>query len=467
MTALALDLAYLSLTELAGLIRDRRATPLEVTTQLLDRIDRLNLLIAAYYTVFADDALAEAKVATDEIAAGRYRGPMHGIPVAVKDICELGPTTAGSKVRARYVAAEEATVVRKLREAGSVLLGKLATYEFAIGTPTKSSYFPPARNAWNTDYDPGGSSSGSGAAVAAGMAFAAIGTDTGGSIRWPAFANGIVGLKATYGRVSRAGIFPLSWNLDHAGPMTRTVADAAAMLQAIAGEDPRDVTAVAGPVPDFSARLGRSLKGMRLGVPRALFEESCDAEILALFNVAVAQLQDLGATVIDVPTVTHNQVMAAHMPMMAADAAAYHLPDFRARPDDFSPYLRTMIGAGLAVSAVHYLDCQRAREVIRRQLLDGFSEIDAYLLPTSGVPMPLIQDAPGDLAHLSGDGFAVYTGVFNLTGFPAMSIPCGFSATGMPVALQIAGRPFDEATVLQAGHAYEQATPWHSRHPDL
>ncbi|OAI39066.1 hypothetical protein AYO38_08325 [bacterium SCGC AG-212-C10] len=466
MTSVELDLAYAPMSEVAKLIERKSVTPLDVTTKLLERIERLNPLIAAYYTVFADSALAEAAKATEEIASGGYRGGMHGVPVAVKDICETGLTTGGSKSRATNVATSDATVVTKLREAGAVMMGKLATYEFALGTPTKSSYFPPARNAWNTDYDPGGSSSGSGAAIASGLAYAAIGTDTGGSIRWPAFANGIVGMKATYGRVSRAGIFPLSWNLDHAGPMTRTVADAAVMLQAIAGEDARDVTTAPGPVPDFSAKLGTSIAGMKLGVPWALIER-CDPEILALFKAALEQYADLGAIIVDVDTFTHTQVMAAHMPMMAADAASYHLPQFRSAPEDLSPYLRAMVGAGLAVSAVQYLDCQRAREVIRKQIISKFSEIDAYILPTSGVAVPKILDAPGNLAELAGDGFVVYTGIFNLTGMPAMSIPCGFSAAGMPVALQLAGRPFDEATVFQLGDAYEKATRWHEMHPEL
>lgn len=461
-----LDLAYAPMSEVASLIERKAVTPLELTTQLLERIERLNPTVSAYYTVFADAALAEATKATAEISSGGYRGGMHGIPVAVKDICEAGPTTGGSKSRADYVALNDATVVARLRAAGAILMGKLATYEFALGTPTKASYFKPARNPWNTDLDPGGSSSGSGAAVAAGMTYAAIGTDTGGSIRWPAFANGIVGMKATYGRVSRAGIFPLSWNLDHAGPMTRSVADAAMMLQAIAGPDPRDVTTIPEPPPDFSAKLGASIAGMKLGVPWALME-GCDPEILALFKVALDKYRELGAIVVDIDTVSHRQVMAAHMPIMVTDAAAYHLPQFRKAPEDLSPHFRALVGAGLAVSAVHYLDCQRAREVIRRQLLERLAEIDAFVLPTSGVPVPPIQDVPVNLAEFAGDGFVVFTGVFDLTGMPAMSIPCGFSAAGMPVALQVAGRPSDEATVFQLGHAYEQATSWHLMHPDL
>src|SRR5262245_46093663 len=273
------QLAYLSLSEAATFIARLELATVELTYAMLDRISALDPKLHSYYTVFSKEALAAAREAETQIRGGNYRGPLHGIPLAVKDIYESGPTTCGSKLRKDYVAQQDCTVVKKLKKAGTVMLGKLATYEFAMGLPTLASHFQPARNPWNLDMDPGGSSSGSGAALAAGLTFGAMGSDTGGSIRWPAFCCGIVGMKATYGRVSRAGVFPLSWSLDHTGPMTRTVKDCALLLQACAGPDPLDPASADVPVPDFSAKLGRDLKGLRIGILRKLFAGNCDKEV--------------------------------------------------------------------------------------------------------------------------------------------------------------------------------------------
>src|SRR5215831_452306 len=332
MTSTSASLAYLPLSEVASLIAKRDLSPVELTQGTLDRISALDPRLHSYYTVFTAEALAAAKAAEAQIRGGHYRGPLHGVPMAVKDIYEAGPTTGGSKLRKDYVAAQECTVVQRLKQAGGVLLGKLATWEFAASLSTLASHFPPARNPWNLEVDPGGSSSGAGAAVAAGLAFGAMGTDTGGSIRWPAFCCGIVGMKATYGRVSRAGVFPLSWNLDHTGPMTRTVRDCALMLQACAGYDPLDPASAHQPVPDFSAKLGQDIKGVRIGVPRKLFAGNCDKEILAAFDQAVAQMTELGAAVTEVDSITFGELWAVFWPLLCADAAAYHLEDLQKRP---------------------------------------------------------------------------------------------------------------------------------------
>jgi aspartyl-tRNA(Asn)/glutamyl-tRNA(Gln) amidotransferase subunit A len=466
MTSVNSQLAYLSLAEAANLIAKRELSPVELTQAMLDRIAALDPKLHAYYTVFSAEALAAAREAEAQIRGGNYRGPLHGMPLAVKDIYESGPTTCGSKLRKDYVAPQDCTAVKKLKQAGGVMLGKLATYEFALGLPTLASHFQPARNPWNVEMDPGGSSSGSGAALAAGLTFGAMGSDTGGSIRWPAFCCGIVGMKATYGRVSRAGVFPLSWNLDHTGPMTRTVKDCALMLQGCAGYDPSDPASARVPVTDFGAKLGQEIRGMRIGVPRKLFGDNCDKEILAAFDQAVTQMTQLGAAVREVESVTFGELWAVFWPLLCADAAAYHLEDLQKRPGDYNPDLRMALAAGVLVSATAYLQAQRVREQIRRTMLQQLESVDLFMLPTTGMmPARIRAESPG--MFLMAEDFYIYTPLFNLTGFPALALPCGFSAAGLPVGFQLAGRPFDEATVFQAGHAYEQSTPWHQRHPAL
>ncbi len=466
MTSTGSQLAYLSLSEAATLIAKRELSPVELTQAMLDRIAALDPKLHSYYTVFSAEALAAAREAETQIRGGNYRGPLHGIPLAVKDIYESGPTTCGSKLRKNHVAQQDCTVVKKLKQAGGVMLGKLATYEFAMGLPTLASYFQPARNPWNLDMDPGGSSSGSGAALAAGLTFGAMGSDTGGSIRWPAFCCGIVGMKATYGRVSRAGVFPLSWNLDHTGPMTRTVKGCALMLQECAGYDPHDPASARVPVTDCSAKLGQDLKGMRIGVPRKLFEDNCDKEILAAFDKAVTQMTQLGAAVTEVDSITFGELWAVFWPLLFADAAAYHLEDLKKRPGDYNPDLRMALAAGVLVSATAYLQSQRVREQIRRQMLKQLETVDLFMLPTTGMmPARIRAESPG--MFLMAEDFYIYTPLFNLTGFPTLALPCGFSAAGLPIGFQLAGKPFDEATVFQAGYAYEQATPWHKQHPTL
>jgi aspartyl-tRNA(Asn)/glutamyl-tRNA(Gln) amidotransferase subunit A len=461
------QLAYLSLADVSTLIAKRELSPVEVTQAMLDRIAALDSRLHSYYTVFSAEALSAAREAEAQIRAGNYRGPLHGVPLAVKDIYESGPTTCGSKLRKDYVAKDDCTSVKKLKQAGGILLGKLATYEFAMGLPTLASYFQPARNPWNTDIDPGGSSSGSGAAVAAGLTYGAMGSDTGGSIRWPAFCCGIVGMKATYGRVSRAGVFPLSWNLDHTGPMTRTVRDCALMLQGCAGYDPFDPASANEPVPDFTAKLGRDIKGMRVGIPRDLFTANCDKEILASFEKAVTQMASLGAKLTDVESISFGDLWAAFWPIIASDAAAYHLEDLKTRPNDYNPDLRLTLAMGTLVSATGYLQAQRVRDQLRRKMLKQLETVDLFMLPTTGFLPGRIRSEPPPGMFLTEESFSIYTPIFNVTGFPALALPCGFSAGGLPIGFQLAGKPFDETTVFQAGYAYEQAAGWHKQHPAM
>jgi aspartyl-tRNA(Asn)/glutamyl-tRNA(Gln) amidotransferase subunit A len=442
MNASAQELAFAPISTVAETVRKKELSPVELVRASLARIDALDSKLNSFYTLFRDDVMAAARAAEAEIAHGQYRGPLHGIPIGIKDIYECGPTTCGSKSLKDYVAAEDCTAVRKLKQSGALVVGKNATYEFAYGFPTTKSYFKPARNPWNLVCDPGGSSSGSGSSVSAGLVYASMGSCTGGSIRWPAQCCGIVGLKATYGRVSRVGVYPLAWSLDHTGPLARTVKDAALMLQGCAGYDPADPASANVPVPDFSARLGQPIKGMRIGLMRSVYEDNCDPKILGPFNAALGEFEKLGARIVDVPSITLTQMQAIEWPGL------------------FAAY-------GLLISGACYLMAQRARAQVRDELLGALaSDVDVLMLPTVGFPVsPVLDDSPG--LSIVAEDFSVYTAIFNFTGFPAIQVPCGFDSDGLPVGLQIAGRPFDEATICQVAHAYEQATPWHDKHPTL
>ena len=461
------DLVYVSIAELSDRIRNKDISPVEVVQATLDRIDRLEPQLNAYNTVFADQAVAEARQAEADIGRGAYRGPLHGIPIGIKDIYECGPTTCGSESLADYVADQDCTSVAKLKQAGAIVVGKTATYEFAYGFPTTQSYFKPTRNPWSLAHDAGGSSSGTAASTAAGLAYAGMGSCTGGSIRWPAQACGIVGLKATYGRVSRAGVYPLSWSLDHTGPLARTVTDAALMLQGCAGYDPLDPASAKVPVPDFTAKLGQDVTGMRIGLLRSLYEDNCDPKLLGPYNAAVRKFSDLGAQVVDLPSISLTQMQAIEWPGLFADCATIHVNNVRHAGDKYNPHAKLFVAYGLLVSGAQYLMGAQARAQVRDDLIGALeTEVDVLMLPTSGFQINTIQDSsPGP--SIVARSFSVYTPIFNFTGLPALQVPCGFDTDGLPVGFQIAGLPFDEATICQVGHAYEQATDWHTRHPEL
>ena len=461
------DLAYVSIAELSDRIRNKDISPVEVVQATLERIDRLEPQLNAFNTVFADQALAEARQAEADIGRGTYRGPLHGIPIGIKDIYECGPTTCGSESLADYVADQDCTSVAKLKQAGAIVVGKTATYEFAYGFPTTQSYFKPTRNPWSLAHDAGGSSSGTASSTAAGLAYAGMGSCTGGSIRWPAQACGIVGLKATYGRVSRAGVYPLSWSLDHTGPLARSVTDAALMLQGCAGYDPLDPASAKVPVPDFTAKLGQDVTGMRIGLLRSLYEDNCDPKLLGPYNAAVQKFADLGAQIVDLPSISLTQMQAIEWPGLFADCATIHGNNVRHAGDKYNPHAKLFVAYGLLVSGAQYLMGAQARAQVRDDLIGALeTEVDVLMLPTSGFQINTIQDrSPGP--SIVSKSFSVYTPIFNFTGLPALQVPCGFDTDGLPVGFQIAGLPFDEATICQVGHAYEQATDWHTRHPDL
>jgi aspartyl-tRNA(Asn)/glutamyl-tRNA(Gln) amidotransferase subunit A len=458
------DLHYLGVRQLGQRFRARTLSPVELTTVLLERIDKLESTLHAYVTITADRALAEARAAEAAIGRGDDR-PLLGIAVAYKDLYATRgiTTTAGSALLEDWVPKTDATCVTRLQDAGCVMLGKLITHEFAWGIQTPGHRFLPARNPWNLAHIPGGSSSGSGAALAAGMCVGALGSDTGGSIRGPASFSGIVGLKPTYGRCSRAGVVTLSWTLDHTGPMARTVEDCAYLLQALAGHDPLDPASSRAPVSDYLAPLGRSVRGLTVGVPaRDFFLDNADPEVVAAFDDALATLKSLGADVRDV-AVPHMWDAPSFMVIMASEAFSYHECDLRERPEKYGDLLRERLMHGGLYTSAEYVQAMRLRERLRRELLDVLRTVDVLATPTSPRPAPTFEMMWDTTAGFPRSN----TPPYNLSGLPALALPCGFSTSGLPISLQLAGRPFDEATVLRAGHAYEQATGWHSRHPPV
>ena len=449
------DLCFLTLHELSGRIQSKDVSPVEVAEAILERIERLNPQLNAYITVMADQALADARAAEGEIAAGRYRGPLHGVPIGVKDLCATKGvrTTAGSKILAGWVPDEDATVIRKLREAGAIIVGKTHMHEYAFGATGLNPHYGPARNPWDPERITGGSSSGSGAAVAAGLCFAALGSDTGGSVRIPASLCGIVGLKATYGRVSLEGIVPLAWSFDHIGPMARTVRDCALVLAAIAGLDPNDPTTADAPVEDWAAALDGGLAGLRIGVPTAYAYEATEPDVVAVVHDAIATLERLGAEVkqIELPVLEEYGVNLGLA--LVSEAAAYHQANMRQRPQDFGDDVRMRIQLGLDQKAADYVRATRARDEARRSADETlFSEVDLLAMPTTLRTAVPIDSVAKDDPTL---GLTRLTGPFDLTGQPAISVPCGYTEQGLPVGLQLAGRRFDERTVLRAAHAFE------------
>jgi aspartyl-tRNA(Asn)/glutamyl-tRNA(Gln) amidotransferase subunit A len=454
-------IAYATIRELGERYRKRELSPVEVTRMLLARIEKLDPILHAFVTLTPDRALADARAAEELLRRGDDR-PLLGIPVGHKDIYLTRGirTTGGSALLADWIPDEESTCGRRWQDAGTVLLGKLITHEFAFGIQFPGHRFPPARNPWNLDHIPGGSSSGSGAALAAGLVHGATGSDTGGSIRGPAAFCGLVGLKPTYGRASRAGVLTLSWTLDHTGPLARTVEDCALLMQPLAGHDPLDPASSHAPVDDYTAGLGRGVRGLRVGVVRNYFFEGIDPEVERAFEQAMATLRRLGAEVRDVQipslAATHSFLL-----IMLAEAYAYHERDLREHPELYGDVLRERLLAGALVTGAEYVQAQRIRTGICRETATVLRDVDVLATPTTPKPA-----TPFAQAHDPEFGFPRSNmPPFNITGSPTLALPCGFSASGLPLSLQLAGRPFEEATVLRVGHAYEQATSWHTRRP--
>ena len=463
---------FFTIGELSGYLRRRELSPVEVTEAVLERIAQADGSLNSYITVLSDQALQQARQAERELQRGEYRGPLHGVPLAVKDLVWTKgvATTCGSAILRDFAPQEDATLMTHLREAGAVLLGKLNMHEFAYGVTGEDSAFGACHNPWDRDRVPGGSSSGSGAAVAAGLAYGAIGTDTGGSIRIPAALCGIVGLKPTYGRVSRYGVVPLSWSFDHVGPLTRSVEDAALMLQAIAGYDPRDAASAEASVPNFTHGLQSQVKGLRLGVPREYFFDALDPEVAGAVRSATALLGELGAQVQEVSIPLLEDAGPTWNASVMPEATAYHLPYLKARADQYTPAVRDRLELGLFIPAVAYLQAQRARRLLTQQFQEVFQQVDAIVTPTTPTPAPLIGGEEVELGgrrHDARRSLGVLTRVADLTGMPCITVPCGFSSRGLPLGLQVMARHFDEATALRVAYAYELATDWHKRHPEV
>ncbi|AMN39435.1 amidase [Rhodoplanes sp. Z2-YC6860] len=451
------DLAYLTAADGAALLRAKKLSPVEWTRALLDRIAAIDSHTNAYLTVTADKALAQAKAAEAEIAKGRIRGPMHGVPYAAKDIFDIEgmATTCHSKIRKDHRAASDAFVVKKLNDAGAVLLGKLALHEFATGGPAFDLPWPPARNPWNRDHHPGGSSSGSGAALAAGLAPAALGTDTGGSVRNPATCCGIVGLKPTYGAVSLNGVFPLTHSLDHVGPMTRTVEDNAILFHTIAGHDPADPTSTTRAAADTLKDLKSGVKGLRIGLIEHFYTEDApaDPEQVRGIEQATELLRKLGATVQPIRLSPLPLWTDCNRTIHNAEAYAIHERDIQTRPEDFASLTRNRIIAGAFMSAAKYIKAQQLRAALCREFAEAMRGLDA-VITLSSLLLPCRIDDPATIAKTYDQQARL---VFNVTGTPAISVPTGFAASGLPLAMQIAGRAFDEPVIMRIAQVYCEA----------
>jgi aspartyl-tRNA(Asn)/glutamyl-tRNA(Gln) amidotransferase subunit A len=467
-------LSRLTIAEAAPLIEKRQLSPVELTQACIDRSQTVETELHAFITPTFETALKEARTAADEIAAGRYRGPLHGIPLALKDLLDTAGvlTTAASPFREHYVPSEDAEVVRRLKAAGAVSLGKLNMHEWALGTTNVNAYFPTAHNPWDRARVTGGSSGGSGAAVAAAMVLGALGSDTGGSIRIPASFCGITGLKPTYGRVSVRGAVPLAWSLDHLGPMARSAADCALILQGIAGFDAADPLSLDVPAPDFAASLGRGVEGLRIGLPSRFFFDSdvADAEVLASVRAAAEVFEKLGGIVTEVEM--DELVPADDLTAFFSEALSYHRERLAESRELFGSSLVWRLDRSAPVTGMEYADARYRQYEAKRKLRDIFEQVDLLLTPTAVVPaalIPLDADEP-PFRELNGYPSALLgrnTRTFNITGVPALSLPCGFTALGLPVGMQLVGSWWAEGMVLRAAHAYQQATDWHRRFPEI
>ena len=461
----AADLTDLSLSEASALVRDRKVSPVALTEACLARIERHGPALNAFITVTADGALARAREAEREVARGAWRGPLHGIPIALKDLIDTQGvrTTAASGVLEDRIPERDAPVARRLADAGAVMLGKLNMHEFAYGGSSVVSRFGPVLNPWSAAHTPGGSSSGSSVAVAAGLCYGAVGSDTGGSIRQPAAFGNIVGLKPTYGLVSIRGVIPLSVYNDHVGPMTRTVLDAALMLQVMAGYDAEDVTSVALAVPEYAAALGPTVD-LRLGVPRTHFQEQMDPDVKVALERALVVLSELTVLQreVEVPAYMDNTVFRAEI-------YAYHRETLARTPEKYQPDTLRRIMTGADVDAPAYIAKRREMDELRRSARRLFETVDLLIMPTSPVPAFPVAGLTRSFDELRAAELATLrnTRPFNALGWPAVSVPCGFTAAGLPIGMQIVGPPGGEAVVLALAHAYQQRTDWHERRPPL
>ena len=466
------ELHYLTIAESASLIADKRLSPVELVSAHLERIERTDARLNSFITLLADEALADARRAESAVLAGACRGPLHGIPIALKDLYYTKGirTTMGSRIMNDFVPNYDAAVVERFRDAGAALLGKLQMHEFALGVTSQNPHHGPARNPWDTARITGGSSGGSGSAVAAGQCMAALGSDTGGSIRIPSALCGIVGFKPTFGRVSRHGVFPLAHSLDTVGPMARSVTDAALMMNAIAGYDARDPSCANRPNEDFTALLGQDIDGLRVGAPQEYFYDVIADEVRAAVLQAAQTLEALGANVEDCSIPALNDSIAISGAILLTEAAEVHLDNLRERASDIGDDVRSRLEDGAVTPAIAYIKAQRARTEFNRQIAAAMNAYDILLAPAVPVGAPRIDADAVQIGGATASKLALMprlTRPHNICGIPTVSVPCGFTSDGLPIGMQLAARPFEDARALQVAHAYEQATDWHTRRPPL
>jgi len=464
--------ALMSLTAVAQAIADKRVSSREATQSCLDRIARWQPHLNAFMAIEADAALAAADAADAALAKGGRRGALHGVPLAHKDMYyDAGKVvTCGSRIRRDFVATSNSTALQRLKDAGTIRLGSLQMAEFAYGPTGHNAHYGPVHNPFALDRITGGSSSGSGAAVAARLTFAALGSDTGGSIRMPAHFCGVTGLKTTVGRVSRAGAMPLSQSLDTVGPLARTAEDCGVLLGLMAGADGEDPTAVAGPLPDFAGATAGSIKGLSIGVPTAFYVDDLDAEVAGALDATIAAFKREGANIVQVELPDQRQLTGASQLVLAVEAAAFHKRWLIERPQDYGPQVLMRLQNGLAIPGVSYLEALRWRGPALAAHLAAVADVDAVIAPVSPVPAPTIAESDvgnGPDAEAVIQRLTRFTRPINYLGLPALSIPTGFTRTGLPVGMQLVGRSFDEAMLLRIGAAFQRATDFHDRVPPL
>lgn len=457
-----MQLTDLTLSEAAHLIQTGQIDPLDLTQASLDRIQLVDPGLNSFITLTAESALTEARQAGEDLREGNYRGPLHGIPLAIKDLYDTQGvrTTAGSPVFNDYVPDRDSTAVQRLRAGGAVLLGKLNMHEIALGVTNVNPHFGTCHNPWDSSRISGGSSGGSAAALSGRLCFGSLGSDTGGSIRIPASLCGIVGLKPTFGRVSLRGVIPLSWNLDHAGPMARTVGDTAVLLQAIAAYDPEDPASIDMPVDDYLIQLPSGVQDMRVACASDEFFQRAEPEILAIVGTAARVFSELGAQVERVEFPEARRAARANSLMVPSDAAAFYQKQLEENPQLFGPDVLQRLQTGAAYTSTEYALARRTQAELRRVFEGFFDKFDLLLTPTTPVPAPPIT---GPDAVEQAQLLTRFTAPFNLTGLPALSVPAGFTSGGLPVGLQLVSRPWAEATLLRAAYAFEQATQWYQK----
>ena len=464
--------ALMSLTAVASAIADKQFSSREVTQSCLDRIAKWQPHLNAFMAIEADEALKAADAADAALAKGGRRGHLHGVPLAHKDMYyEAGKVvTCGSRIRRDFVATTTSTALQRLKDAGTIRLGSLQMAEFAYGPTGHNAHYGPVHNPFGLPHVTGGSSSGSGSAVAARLTFAALGSDTGGSIRMPAHFCGVTGLKTTVGRISRAAAMPLSQSLDTVGPLARTAEDCALLVGLMAGADPADPTALAGPVPDYAAATAQSMKGLTIGVPGAFYVDDLDSEVAGVLDATIATFKREGANVVQVDLPDQRQLSSAAQLVLAVEAAAFHKRWMIERPQDYGAQVLMRLQNGLAISAVTYLEAMRWRGPALAAHNAATAKVDAIIAPVSPVPAPTIVESdvggsPGAEAVIQR--LTRFTRPINYLGLPSLAIPCGFSSSGLPIGMQLIGRSFDEATVLTIGAAFQRATDIHAKVPTL